>query len=105
MAFRDYFGPIKEVRASFLGHAIFVRNSSWPAADIKNLLASEAKLYIDGKMVDSSKDFFVFKDMASLSGSIVEGGKAHLIEVYAKQRLKLRIKICANGNFIGGDEF
>ena len=100
MAFlRDYWG--KEVRANFLGHTIVVRNISWPAA----AATTEARLSIDGQVVDSSTAPLTFKDIAVLSGSITEEGRIHVIEVYAKMRLKLKIKICADGKFIGGDNF
>lgn len=105
MALRDYFGPIKEVRANFLGHTIVVRNAAWPANDIKNPFSTEAKLFIDGQVVDTNTALIAFKDVGVLSGSITEGGKTHMIEVYVKQRLKLKIKICADSTFIGGDNF
>ena len=94
----------REIKADFLGHQIAVRFSA-------NIFAwgkpsAESKLYIDGKLEDSSHDLFAFSNAALLRGSIREGDKAHVVEVYARSGLfTSKWKVLVDGEWLAGDQF
>jgi hypothetical protein len=100
---------VKEVKADFRGHQIAVRNSVgwsfpgiWPSAD--------NRLYIDGKQVDTNADAIILSTKVPvMRGSIVEGGKTHVVEVYMNQRdlrrFYAKIRIDVDGAKVGGDDF
>lgn len=87
--------PKKEIVADFKGHQIRVVNT-WLGG---------AKLYIDGDRRDTCNDFIAKSNTPSLSASIEHDGKKELIEVYVKAIVTVKIKICANGQQIGGEAF
>jgi hypothetical protein len=56
---------VKELKADYLGHHIAVRISWGPTASLK-MIATDAKLYIDGKLVDTCSDVASFDSGAAL---------------------------------------
>ncbi len=76
-------------------------------ADFKSFgLSSSAKLYIDGDLRDASSANWVGGSRPLLSGSVQQGNRRSVIEVYCKSTLfTVKIKICADGNWIAGDNF
>jgi hypothetical protein len=89
----------KEVKTEFHGHQIVVR-TSWGSAGF----ATEAKLYIDGNVVDRNSESVVLsKRNPVLRGSLKLKGKVHVIEVYDQFIFRLRMKICIDGDKVAGD--
>jgi hypothetical protein len=66
----------KEAKADFMGHKIAA--TKMMSADLKTF---EAKLYIDGRVVDSSKA--APRHVGFLKGSITVEDKIYIIEVFA----------------------
>lgn len=87
--------PKKEIVANFKDHQIRVVNT-WLGG---------AKLYIDGDCRDTCNDLFAKSGTPSLSASIEGDGTKHVIEVFIKAIVNVKIKICANGEQIGGESF
>jgi len=96
---------VTECKTEFLGHQIAARNSWGPAFSLK-MLTGENRLYIDGKVVDTNTDTFAVSRTPIMRGAIDEGGKIHIVEVYARSglfRIKLRIHI--DGEKVAGEDF
>jgi hypothetical protein len=91
-----------ELKADFLGHQIAVHFS----ANFLAKISAESKLYIDGKVEDTSKDIVAFANAALLRGSITENGKVHVVEIYARSGLfTTKWKIVVDGQWLAGDRF
>jgi hypothetical protein len=107
---------VREIKAEFHGRRIIVRNS-WGIAAVNALmregfasarkaLGDETKLYLDGKLVDSTNDLILLSSAALLRARIEEQGKCYDVEVYARAGwLKNLIKLCIDGERIAGDNF
>ncbi|MDN3646693.1 hypothetical protein QWY75_10825 [Pontixanthobacter aestiaquae] len=86
---------VNEVRAEISGHQVRVAN-----------YVNSAKLYIDGDCRDTFEELFSLGREPSLSASISDTPRPTLVEVFLKTGLlKVKIKICANGQFVAGDNF
>ena len=70
---------------------------------VVNTWFAGAKLYIDGECRDSSYSFFEVNSTAPLLS--VKLSDSNIIEIYAKAIWTVKIKICLNGEQIGGDVF
>jgi len=96
---------VTECTTEFLGHQIAARNSWGPSFSFK-MLTGENRLYIDGKVVDTNVDVVALSPTPIMRGAIDEGGKVHIVEVYARSgmfRVKLRIHI--DGKKVAGEDF
>jgi len=82
----------KEWITTYENHTIKVVNT-WFAG---------AKLYIDGECRDSDYSFSVNPSFTLLSAKLSD---SNIIEIYAKAIWTVKIKICLNGEQIGGDVF
>lgn len=94
---------LKEVSAEFEGHRIEATNS-WgferPAYEFK----SEARLFIDGRLVDTNSALTsVSKKAPLLTGIVVIGTSTHQVEVFIRAIFRVRMKICVDGRKIAGD--
>ena len=88
--------PVKTFTAQFEGHEILVVNTWF------NGIA----LYIDGEEKDKNDGMISVKGTEPLLKASMEvNGKEKLIEVYVRAILFVRVKICADGEFIGGNNF
>jgi hypothetical protein len=77
---------VMQVKTEFLGHSIIVSNA----------FGHDAKLYVDGKVVDTSKAGS--RSRAFLVGAITEDGKTHLIEVFLGGSIfRKKLIICIDG--------
>ncbi|MDN3646809.1 hypothetical protein QWY75_11410 [Pontixanthobacter aestiaquae] len=78
-----------------------------PLADFNSFgLSSNAKLYIDGDLRDSSSANLGDGSRPLLSGSVQHGDQRSVIEVYYQSTLSaVKIKVCADGCRIAGDNF
>jgi hypothetical protein len=100
-ALGDIFGRLFEgaweTKGLFEGHQIAAR-----------VTFEEIKLYIDGASVDAAKtSLLAGKDVALLRGAIKSADRTHVVEVYGQSTWwrRPKIKICVNGERVGGDEF
>ncbi len=94
---------IKEVTTEFHGHQIAARNA-WGSALSFKAFASEAKLYIDGSVVDThSEAFSISTTVPVLRGSLKIKSKIHVVEVYARFVIRLKMKICIDAQKVAGD--
>ena len=83
----------KEIIATYKNHKIRVTNGWF----------SGAKLYIDGECRDNSSAIIqTNKNSPMLSAKLSEDD---IVEVYGIAIYATKIKICVNGNQIGGDVF
>ena len=88
--------PTKTCVIQYEGHDIEVVNT-WFHGYMLN---------IDGEEKAKKKDLFaVKKDIPFMSASLEINGQEKIIEVYIKAIVFVRIKICVDGQFIGGDNF
>jgi hypothetical protein len=89
--------PKKEWVASYEGHEIKVSNT-WLGG---------SKLFIDGNCVDTADDLSAISKAPTLNGSIEKPDNTSIrIAVYMKSTaFKIKAKICADGQKIGGDSF
>ena len=106
----------REIQTEFRGHFIVVKNS-WGSASLLALiqdglggatkvLGDETKLYIDGKMVDSTKELVLRSGLPLLRGCIEESGANYIVEVYGKAGwFQNLFKLYINNRKIGGDDF
>lgn len=84
-----------ETKGTFNGHQIAVR-----------LSATELKLYVDGQIADAVKPSLMpRRDVALVRGSIKDGARIHVVEVYGRSSFRPKIKICVNGEKLAGDDF
>jgi hypothetical protein len=94
---------VKEIKAEFHGHQIAVRNV-WGFGLSLKAYYTEARLYINGKVVDTNSDSFLINSRAAiLRGSIETKDRIHVVEIYARSLVRTRIKICVDGERIAGD--
>jgi hypothetical protein len=64
------------------------------------------RLYIDGEEKDLCTEFFSVTGAKPCLSTVIESdGEEVLIEAFARAILSVKFKICANGEFIGGNEF
>lgn len=80
----------KEWKTEYKGHKIVVSNN-WG-----DLLSKDegAKLYINGKCVDTNKNSFATGRTPILRGKITDNKAIHIVEVYMKSSLfKVKTKI------------
>ncbi len=66
-----------------------------------------AKLYINGDRMDSDKSGINTGSTAMLRGTVPnEDGSRSVVEVFGRSGLfSIKIKICVDGQWVGGDEF
>ena len=84
--------PVKK----FEGHEILVVNTWF----------SGIALYINGEQKDKNDGMFAVKGTEPLlKASMVVNGKEKLIEVFVRAILFVRVKICVDGEFVGGNNF
>ena len=96
---------VTECAAGFLGHQIAARNSWGPAFSFK-MLTGENRLYIDGKVVDTNTDVFALSQTPIMREAIDEGGKIHVVEVYARSGLfRVKLRIHVDGKKLAGEDF
>ncbi len=94
---------VTEVKAEFRGSQIAARNSWGPAISLKGFV-TEARLYVDGEVVDTNSDAFSWSsNVPVLRGRLKKGNKVHVIEVFARAILRIKLKICIDGEKIAGD--
>lgn len=78
-----------QVKAEFFGHSIIVTKA----------LGGTGKLYIDGKVVDTSA--LVSRHRAIMVGAITEDGKTHIVEIsFGGSILRLKFVVCVDGKEI-----
>jgi hypothetical protein len=107
----------KEISADYRGFRIVVQNS-WAAGVIPALLSEglaaarkafgdETRLLIDGKLVDSTKEWILLpKSTPLLQAWLTDDTDKYAVTVYAKATwLKNLLKLCVNGERIAGDDF
>ena len=86
----------KEVVANYAGHTIRVVNTWF----------SGAKLYLDGDCRDSNTELFVLdKNAALMSAQLEVEGQKRLVEVFCQALFTVKIKICVDGELVGGESF
>jgi hypothetical protein len=107
---------VREIKTEYRGHQIVVRNS-WGKLSLSSFLRAdlvaavqqfgdETKLYVDGKVVDSTNEIIITADGALLRTCIEESGNRFQVEVYAAAGwLKNLIKVCIDGKKVAGDDF
>jgi hypothetical protein len=107
---------VREIKTEYRGHQIVVRNS-WGKLSLHSLLRAdivtavqefgdETKLYVDGKVVDSTNELIITTDGALLRTCIEDSGQRFQVEVYAAAGwLKNLIKVCIDGTKLAGDDF
>lgn len=96
---------VKEVKTKFNGHHIAVRNAARIAFSLP-FMKTEAKLYIDGKVVDTNDELFSRGKAAVLRGGFQANGHNHVVEIYARSSLfRTPIKICVDGKRVSGNRF
>lgn len=90
----------KEWEANFKGHQIVATNS-WGNFGV----GTSAKLYIDGECVDTNTDSFAFSAKRPLlRGCLVNDGRHHVVEVFAKSGLfRIPARICIDGQTVAGN--
>ena len=66
-----------------------------------------AKLYINGDCVDTDKTWITTSSTALLRGSVPnEDGSRSVVEVFGWTGLvSVKLKICVDGQWVGGDKF
>ena len=90
----------REVRTALGDHEIVVTNE-WAFP-----LSTHARLYIDGSRVDDSRTFYSDGTTPLLRGALVQDGTPRRIEVFARSGwIGIQIKICVDGEPVGGDSF
>jgi hypothetical protein len=96
----------KEWTAEHEGHRIVVHNSWGPAPGDQGF-TSEAKLYVDGAMVDFTTESIALGDSPAMRGRLtLQDGSFKEVEVYCKSGLlTVMAKICIDGVQIAGDDF
>jgi hypothetical protein len=107
----------REIRAEYRGFQIVVQNS-WANGFIPALvsegfegarkaLGDETRLLIDGKVVDSTKDWILWPTTAPLLQSFLnDENDKYIVTVHARASwLKNLLKLCVDGKRIAGDEF
>jgi hypothetical protein len=107
----------KEISAEYRGFHIVVRNS-WangviPALVSEGLegarkaLGDETRLLIDGKVVDSTKDWILWPtSVPLLQTCLSDESSRYVVTVHARASwLKNLLKLCVDGERIAGDEF
>lgn len=87
--------PKKEIIADHNGSHIRVTNTWFGGA----------KLYVDGECKDTCKDAFPSPNSACMSAVAINNGEKSVIEIYIKAIFTVKIKVCVNGQQIGGDKF
>jgi hypothetical protein len=96
MSASSSWNPYKEIQTTFRGHPVRVKNT-----------LTRCVLYIDGEEVDRSKGLVSRdKNAPVLGGTINIDNIFHFVEVYAfSEALKVKIKLCIDGEFVTGDYF
>ena len=94
---------VTECKADFFGHQIVARNSF--AFSLKSVIG-EARLYIDGEQVDLNTDAMALSASPIMRGRITEGGRAHIVEVFARSGLwRVKLRIHVDGQKVAGEDF
>jgi hypothetical protein len=107
----------REISADYRGFRIVVQNSGadrvipallsegFKAA--RKALGDETRLLIDGKVVESTKDWILLpKSTLLLQACLNDDNNKYVVTVYAKATwLKNLLKLCVDGERIAGDEF
>jgi hypothetical protein len=107
----------REISAEYRGFDIVVQNS-WANGVIPALvnegfeaarkaLGDETRLLIDGKVVDSTKDWILWPTSAPLLQTYLnDQNNKYIVTVHARASwLKNFFKLCVDGERIAGDEF
>jgi len=107
----------KEISAEYRGFHIVVQNS-WATGVISALvsegldgarkaLGDETRLLIDGKVVDSTKDWILWPTTVPLLQTCLsDDTNKYIVTVHARASwLKNLVKLCVDGEKIAGDEF
>jgi hypothetical protein len=96
---------VTECKADCFGHQIVARNSFGPTFSLKSL-TGENRLYIDGEPVDKNTDLFALSSAPIMRGKIVENGKVHIVEVFARSGwLRVKLRIHVDGQKVAGEDF
>lgn len=107
----------REISAEYRGFHIAVQNS-WANGIIPALvsegfeaarkaLGDETRLLIDGKVVDSTKDWILWPtSVPLLQTCLTDENNNYIVTVHARASwLKNLMKLCVDGEKIAGDEF
>jgi hypothetical protein len=87
---------VKRMMANFYGHEILVVNTWF----------SGARLYINGECRAESGAVFVLNwKQALLTAEFDDDGELHIVEVFFRAIFMVEIKICVDGQQIGGEVF
>ncbi len=87
---------VKKVMANYYGHEILDVNSWF----------SGAKLFINGEFRGENRTLFALTGREPLLATELElKGQFHTVEVFCRAHFTVEIKICVDGQQIGGEVF